>query len=201
MLMEFFRRWHLLLVFSLMSVLLAGCTAKYVTTQGQEIILKEHEALFLYNCEHDKWWDKHSPAANCGFFGKDIIKYDPVGALRYMKKGCDNGDDLSCLEFTSNAYKLSTDNPRYKMMKSYKLPSDELMSARTYSINLCLNRNIILNGADNTNWLYFFAGKLHSDVNPIDIPNAKIAFKRNCEKRGDCEELKKLENGEHQPLK
>jgi hypothetical protein len=195
------KKWHLLLKVALISGLLAGCTAKYVTTQGQEITLKEHEALFLHNCEHEKWWDKHSPAANCGFFGKDIIKYDPVGALRYMKMGCDKGDDLSCLEFVSNAYKLSTDNPRYKLMKSYKLPVNELLGARTYAIDLCRNRKIILNGADNTNWLYFFAGKLHSDANPADIPNAKIPFAMNCEKRGDCDELKKLEKDEHQPVK
>jgi hypothetical protein len=201
MLTVFSRIGQLMLVFSFMSILLAGCAAKYVTTQGQKIVLKEHEALFLYNCEHNKWWDKHTPAANCGFFGKDIVRYDPVGALRYMKKGCDNGDDLSCLEYTSNAYKLSTDNPRYKLMRSYKLPIEELMIARSYAINLCLNRNIILNGSDNTNWLYFFAGKLHSDVNPIDIPNAKTAFKKNCEKRGDCEELKKLEADEAKTMK
>ncbi|HEY3307299.1 MAG TPA: hypothetical protein VGJ93_02480 [Desulfuromonadaceae bacterium] len=174
-------------------ILMSGCSTKYITSQGQEIILQEHEALFLNNCENNKWWDKHPPAANCGFFGKDILRSDPVGGLRYLKRGCDNGDDLSCLEFAGNAYKLSTDDKRYKLIRSYKLPMEELVKARSYSLDLCLNRKIVLNGADNSKWLCFFSGKLYSDVDPIDKTNASKAFKENCDKRGDCEELKKSE--------
>jgi len=170
----------------------AACARKYTTTQGQEITLKEHEALFLYNCEQDKWWDNHSPAANCGFFGKDTLRYDPIGALGYLKMGCDKGDDLSCLEYVSNAYKLSTDDKRYKLFKSYKLPVDELMKARAYAMDLCLAKHLVIGGADNTKWLCHFAGKLHSDVQPADDPKAIKAFKTNCDQRNDCADYNAL---------
>lgn len=181
-------------LFIAMLMSLAGCAKKYTTTTGQVITLKEHEALFLHNCENNKWWDKHSPAANCGFFGKDTIRYDPVGSLRFLKKGCDNGDDLSCLEFVSNAYKLSTDDRKMQLIRSYTLPADEVAKARSYSLNLCLNREIFLRGANSSNWLCYFAGKLHSEVKPVDKENAAKAFRKNCDVRNDCEELKKLEN-------
>ena len=173
---------------------LAGCAKRYTTTSGQVITLKEHEALFLHNCENNEWWDKHSPAANCGFFGKDTIRYDPVGSLRFLKKGCDNGDDLSCLEFAGNAYKLSTDDRKIKLIRSYTLPADEVMNARSYALNLCLNKEIVLKGTNSSNWVCYFAGKLHSNVKPIDAANAAKAFKKNCDARNDCEELKKLGN-------
>lgn len=187
-----YKYFSISLVFLLLAMLLTGCSRKYITTQGQEITLKEHEALFLYNCEHDKWWDNHSPAANCGFFGKDTLRYDPIGALGYLKMGCDKGDDLSCLEYVSNAYKLSTDDKHFKLLKSYKLPLDELMKARTYALGLCVNKHIVIGGADNTKWLCYFAGKLHSDVLPIDVPNAVKAFKVNCEQRNDCADYNML---------
>lgn len=182
-----------LLIGLLALILLPGCSTTYITAEGKKITLQEHEALFLNNCENNKWWDKHTPAANCGFFGKDILKSDPVGGLRYLKKGCDSGDDLSCLEFAGNAYKLATDDNRYKLIRSYKLPVEELITARSYALDLCLNRKILLNGADNSKWLCFFSGKLHSEISPIEIPNAIKAFKENCDKRGDCAELKKIE--------
>jgi len=192
-----FREPILCVLFLALLLPLAGCAKRYKTTTGQVITLKEHEALFLHNCENNEWWDKHSPAANCGFFGKDTLRYDPVGALRFLKKGCDNGDDLSCLEFASNAYKLSTDDRKMQLIRSYKLPVDEVMSARSYALNLCLNKEVVLNGINSSNWLCYFAGKLHSDVNPIDNVNAAKAFKKNCDVRNDCEELKKL--GEIKP--
>lgn len=192
MLVKMSRRWIYYALFIVVLIPLAGCAKRYTTTTGQVVILKEHEALFLYNCENNKWWDNHSPAANCGFFGKDTIRFDPVGSLRFLKKGCDNGDDLSCLEFASNAYKLSTEDRKIQLIRSYTLPADEITRARSYALNLCLNREIVLKGTNSSKWVCYFAGKLHSDVKPADYENAAKAFKKNCDARSDCEELNKL---------